>query len=247
MTEVEFLAWPEKIIPEATEARYCRLIQRRLSGVPLARITRRKEFWSLTFHMLPGVFIPRPETELIVEKALERSSGGDETIVDIGTGSGNIALSLARELPRARIIAVDVSARALASARLNALQQGCEHVTFLKSSLFSAFRGLGLEEQCDFIVSNPPYVSAADWAALPGEIRNHEPRRALVGGKTGLEFIGRLIRGSWAYLRPGAPLLFEIGLGQAEKVLSLFDRRWVKIESFADLRGISRVIKAGKA
>lgn len=244
MTEVEFLAWPEKIIPEATEAQYYRLIQRRLSGVPLAYIIRRKEFWSMSFRVKPGVLIPRPETELLVEKTLELAGGGKVTIVDIGTGSGNIALALAKDLPAARIVATDVSAMALRVAGLNAQDHGLENVAFVRGSLFSALGGLGLEGRCDFIVCNPPYVSASDWDSMPREVRDHEPRRAFLGGKTGLDFIRRLIKGSAGYLKPGGHLLFEVGFGQAEKVLSLFDWRWVETESFADLRGISRVIKA---
>jgi release factor glutamine methyltransferase len=247
LSEVEFLASPQRIIRAKDEQRYRRLMERRLSGVPLAYIIRRKEFWSMSFRVKPGVLIPRPETELLVEKTLELAGGGKVTIVDIGTGSGNIALALAKELPAARIVATDVSARALRVAGLNAQDHGLENVAFVQGSLFSALGGLGLEGRCDFIVCNPPYVSTSDWDHLPPEIKNHEPRRAFLGGKTGLDFIRRLVKGSPAFLKPRAHLLFEVGFGQAEKVLSLFDWRWVETESFADLRGISRVIKARKS
>ncbi|MEW5901162.1 MAG: peptide chain release factor N(5)-glutamine methyltransferase [Acidobacteriota bacterium] len=247
MGEVEFLASPGQKVPPEKEARFFRLVRRRLSGFPLAWITRKKEFWSLPFQVLPGVFIPRPESELLVEKVLELSARQKATIVDIGTGCGNIALALAKERPRARIIATDVSVRALKTARMNALRQGRPNVTFILSNLFSGFSGLGLEGRSDFIVSNPPYVSAADWEALPPEVKNHEPRQALVGGKTGLEFIQRLIEGSCAYLRRGAFLLFEVGQGQAVDALRLFDKRWAEVGPSADLRGIPRAIKARKA
>ena len=246
LSEVELLASPQRIIRAKDERRYRRLIQRRLSGVPLAYIVGRKEFWSLSLRLQRGILIPRPETELLVEKTLELAAGREVTIVDIGTGSGNIAVALAKELPAARIVATDVSARALRIAGLNAQDHGLGNVAFVRGSLFSALHDLGLEGKCDFIVCNPPYVSASDWESMPREVRDHEPRRAFLGGRTGLDFIRRLIKGSPAFLKPRGYLLFEVGYGQAEKALSLFDWRWVETESFADLRGISRVIKARK-
>lgn len=244
LSEVEFLASPGRAVRARDKHKYRRLIEKRLSGVPLAYIVRRKEFWSLSLRVQPGVFIPRPETELLVEKTLDLAAGGEVTIVDIGTGSGNIALALAGELPKARLIATDVSARALRVARLNAQDQGLENVTFVRGSLFSALDGLGLEGKCDFIVCNPPYVSASDWESLPREIKDHEPRRAFLGGKTGLDFIRRLIKGSPAFLKPGAHLLFEVGYDQAETVVSWLGQGWAEVAMFSDLRGIKRVVKA---
>jgi release factor glutamine methyltransferase len=247
LSEVELLASPHQIIRARDEQWFRRLIERRLSGVPLAYIVGRKEFWSMSIRVKPGVLIPRPETELLVEKTLDLAAGGKVTIVDIGTGSGNIALALAGELPEARIIATDVSAGALRIAGLNAQDHGLKNVTFVRGSLFSALDGLDLGGECDFIVCNPPYVSASDWESLPREIRDHEPRRAFLGGRSGLDFIRRLIKGSPAYLRPGAHLLFEVGYGQADTAVSLLGPGWAKVESFADLRGISRVIRARKS
>ena len=244
LSEVEFLSSPGRVVRPRDEQKYRRLIEKRLSGVPLAYIARRKEFWSLSLRVQPGVFIPRPETELLVEKTLDLAAGGEVTIVDIGTGSGNIALALAGELPKARIIATDVSARALRFARLNAQDQGLENVTFVRGSLFSALDGLGLEGKCEFIVCNPPYVSASDWESIPREIKDHEPRRAFLGGKTGLDFIRRLIKGSPAFLKPGAHLLFEVGYDQAETVVSWLGQGWAEVAMFSDLRGIKRVVKA---
>jgi len=246
LSEVEFLASPGQAVRARDKQKYRRLIEKRLSGVPLAYIVRRKEFWSLPLRVQPGVFIPRPETELLVEKTLDLAVSGEVTIVDIGTGSGNIALALAGELPKARIIATDVSARALRVARLNAQDHGLENVTFVRRSLFSALDGLGLEGKCDFIICNPPYVSASDWESLPREIKDHEPSRAFLGGKTGLDFIRRLIKGSPAFLKPGAHLLFEVGYDQAETIVSWLGPGWAEVASFADLRGIKRVVKARK-
>ena len=244
LTEVEFLASPHQVIRPEKERRYRRLIRRRLSGIPLAYILGRKEFWSLSLRVGPGVFIPRPETELLVEKTLDLASCGKGTVVDIGTGSGNIALALARELPEARILATDVSIRALRIARLNARDHGLKNITFFKGSLFAALRGLGLEGGCDFIVSNPPYVSASDWESLPPEIKDHEPRRALLGGKTGLDLIRRLISGSPAFLRSRGHLLFEMGYDQAGTAAADLGQSWSEVETFVDLRGIRRVVKA---
>jgi release factor glutamine methyltransferase len=247
LSEVEFLASPGRAARPRDEQKFRRLIQRRLSGIPLAYIVRRKEFWSLPLRVQPGVFIPRPETELLVEKTLDLAEGGKVTIVDIGTGSGNIALALAKELPKARVIATDISARAIRTARVNAQDHGLENVTFVQGNLFSALDGLRLEGRCDFIVCNPPYVSVSDWESLPREIRSHEPRRAFLGGKTGLDFIQRLVKGSPAFLKPGAHLLFEVGYDQAETAVSLLGSGWADVMSFPDLRGIKRIVKARKA
>jgi release factor glutamine methyltransferase len=244
LSEVELLASPERSIAAKDERKFRRLVQKRLAGMPLAYITGRKEFWSMAFRVGPGVIIPRPETELLVEKTLEMAASKEPTIVDIGTGSGNIALALAKELPSARIVATDVSERSLRYARLNAGDNGIGNVTFVRGSLFSALQGLGLEGRCDFIVSNPPYVSASDWESISPEIKNHEPRRAFYGGKTGLDFIGRLIKGAPAYLKPGGRLLFEIGFGQAKAARVLFGPDWDEVQTFTDLRGIRRVIMA---
>jgi len=247
LNEIELLASPERAIAAKDERRFRRLIRKRLSGIPLAYILGRKEFWSMSLRVGPGVIIPRPETELLVEKTLELRAGGKATIVDIGTGSGNIALALAKELPAARIAATDVSARALRFARLNAQNHGLGNVSFVRGSLFSALSGLGLEGRCDFIVCNPPYVSASDWDSASPEIKNHEPRRAFHGGKTGLDFIRRLVKGAPAYLKPGGHLLFEVGFGQAEAARTLLGPTWEEVQTFSDLRGIPRVITARRA
>jgi release factor glutamine methyltransferase len=244
LSEVELLASPEHLIRGKDERRYRRLIQRRLTGEPLAYIVRRKEFWSLSLRVERGIIIPRPETELLVEKTLELAARGRPTIVDIGTGSGNIALALAKELPDARIIATDVSVKALRVAGLNAQEHGLENVAFVRGNLFSALHDLGLEGRCDFIVCNPPYVSAFDWDSLPREVRDHEPRRAFLGGRTGLEFIRRLVKGSPAFLKPRGYLLFEVGYGQAVGAVSLLGRVWTDVKLFSDLKGIPRVLAA---
>jgi len=189
--------------------------------------------------------VPRPETEVLVEKVLELSTRESESILDVGTGSGCIAVALAKELPRAHIQAVDISERALRVARRNASLHKMRHVQFHKSNLFSAFRGTGV--RFDFIVSNPPYISRDEWDGLPPEVRDFEPRRALLAGESGLEMITRLVRRAGTFLRPGGYLILEIGDGQRDRVLALFGKRWTEIETAWDMSGKPRVITARRA
>lgn len=245
VTEERFFASPDRPVPERRAVFFLRLVERRRTGWPVSYLTGSKEFWLLPLRVTPAVLIPRPETEMLVERVLSLSGGGPETLLDVGTGSGNIALALARELPAAKIYAADISRRALDVARRNAGLWGGGGITFVRSNLLSAFRGSGL--RFDFIVSNPPYVSAADWSRLPEEVREHEPRRALLAGETGLDVIRRLVARSRAFLRPGAYLVFEIGDGQHRDVLSLFGRGWTEVETGWDLAGKPRVITARAA
>jgi release factor glutamine methyltransferase len=170
----------------------------------------------------------------------------DRLIADIGTGSGNIAISLARELPDAQIVASDISKTALKVARMNAQNLRVSNVTFAQGSLFTPLDRFKLQGKCDFIVSNPPYVAQKDWETVQPEVRDFEPKRALVAGKTGLEFIQKLVKGAPAYLKPGGYLVFEIGYGQEPDVLSLFSKsnKWSSVRCFDDLSGISRVVVA---
>lgn len=245
ISEERYLAAPDKPCPTKAEAFFERLVAKRLAGVPLSHLTGRKEFWSIPFEVTPSVLVPRPETEGLVEKVLELSTRESETILDVGTGSGCIAIALAKELPRAEIQAVDVSERALRVARRNAARQKVKHIEFRRSDLFSAFRGTGV--RFDFIVSNPPYISQAEWDALSPDVRDFEPRRALLAGESGLETIERLVRRAGTFLKPGGYLIFEIGEGQRDKVLGLFSRRWTEIETAWDLAGKPRVITARRA
>ncbi len=238
------LAEPDRPVSDRVAAQLDRLAARRASGIPLAYVIGTKEFWSLSFRVGPGVLIPRPETEIVVEQVLKLVSSTNGSILDVGTGSGNIALSLARELTGFKVMAVDVSLRAVARARANAARLGLGRVEIVPSRLFHGLKGRGLEGSFDFIVSNPPYVSAADWEALDEGIRRYEPKRALVPGPTGLELIARLVRRSPKYLKPDGFLVFEIGAGQDAHVLDLFDKRWKGVERVLDLAGIPRVIIA---
>jgi release factor glutamine methyltransferase len=245
LSEEAFFAAPRTPVSPKAEAYFLRLVGRRRQGVPLSYLTGTREFWSIPLAVSPSVLIPRPETEILVEKVLELSGRCSECILDLGTGSGNIAIALARELPRARIIAADISTRALAVARRNAALQKAGRIEFVRSNLFGSFRGTGM--RFDFIVSNPPYVSRREWEGLPAEIREFEPRRALLAGESGLEFVLRLARGARTFLKPGGYLIFEIGEGQRDEVLALFGKRWTEIETAWDLAGKPRVITARRA
>lgn len=245
LSEERFLAAPERPCPPRAAAFFHRLVERRLEGAPLSHLIGTREFWSIPFEVTPSVLVPRPETEGLVEKVLELSSRQDEDIVDVGTGSGCIAVALAGELPRARIRAVDISERALRVARRNAERRKARRIEFRRSDLLSAFRGTG--QRFDFVVSNPPYVSRAAWDSLPRDVRDFEPRRALVAGESGLEVIERLVRRARPFLKPWGYLVIEIGEGQRDRVLGLFDRRWTEIETAWDLAGKPRVITARRA
>lgn len=242
LSETRLLASPERVVSLRREELFFRLVRERLAGRPLAYVTGRKEFWSMPFRVSASVLIPRPETEMLVERVLTLSSRGRELILDMGTGSGNIAVALARELPAANLCAADVSLRALRMARRNAVSQELDRIEFVRSNLFSAFRGSG--RRFDFIVSNPPYIARGEWESLPAEVREHEPRRALLAGETGLEFIGRLIRGARRFLRPGGYLIFEMGETQHRPVLAMFGRGWMEVETGWDLAGKPRFITA---
>ncbi len=241
----QFHAAPEIKVTNNQADHFFRLIKKRLQSFPLAYLTGKKEFWSLEFAVSSEVLIPRPETELIVELAISLSPQTG-TIVDIGTGCGAIAVSLAKELPRTRVVATDISKRALETAQFNAKTYKLDRIEFYHGSLLAPLRKLKLEDNCDIIVSNPPYVSEDEWDELSPEITEHEPKKALVSGQTGLERIEGLINQAPTYLKSGGFLIFEFGAGQKEKVLNIFGHEWIDVRSCSDLYGIPRVVVACK-
>ena len=232
----------DRDVPPAVALRFLKLVARRRARTPLAYLTGEKEFWSLGFRVFPGVLIPRPETEILVEAVLGCSSRRPETIVEIGTGSGCVAIVLALELPAARILAVDRSRRALRAARLNAARHDAAAVSWHEGNFFEPLAGLVRAGRVDLVASNPPYVPEAEWAGLEPEVRDHEPKRALAAGLDGLDFIRRLTAESRTYLRRGGSLVFEIGAGQAGPVGKLFGTDWEPPVFFPDLAGIPRVV-----
>lgn len=203
---------------------YRSLIKRRLNREPIQYITGVQEFWSLEFMVGPEVLIPRPESELLVERAILLQRDGKlpegARILDLGTGSGVLAVSLARELEKADLWASDLSRPALDLARSNAGRHGVEErITFLQGDLWEALEGQGM--QFDMIVSNPPYIPSRDMDTLPPEVRNFEPCRALDGGEGGMSFISKIILEGHTYLKAGGWILLEMDPGQTEGALDL--------------------------
>jgi len=244
-------AHPGRELSGAELAAYKQLIARRAAGEPLQYITGRQEFWKADFLVTPAVLIPRPETEHLIEAtlALAHESGADGAglkLIDVGTGSGAIAVTLARELPRAEVWAVDVSAAALEVARRNAERLLSEidnaRVHFLQSDLMAA---VAPELRFDFVVANLPYVAADEMGEMQREVVGHEPAMALFAGDDGLDVIRRLIPQAYAALRPGGWLLMEIGYKQSAAVQALL-HGWQQICTAADLAGIARVMAARK-
>jgi release factor glutamine methyltransferase len=228
----------------AERSQFKTLIKQRANGTPTQYLTGKQEFWSLEFQVAPGVLIPRPETEHLVEAALNLSVQFPQpTIVDIGTGSGIIAISLKKELPHADVYAGDISETALAIARQNAdrLLNGEQSIMFRQGDLFQPFSGIAF----DLIVSNPPYIRAAEYAVLAREIREHEPKEALYADAEGLDVYARLIAGAAAYLNPEGYVLVEIGYGQKDAVVGIFEQHGFAIKTvIPDYAKIDRVIVA---
>ena len=202
------------------------LIMRRAGREPLQYILGTQEFCGLEFHVDRAVLIPRPETELLVEYAAQRIPAERKAIiVDVCTGSGCIAVAIARKRPHARLIATDLSIPSLAVARQNAVYHAVgERITWLEGDLLGAMAGQGLEGQVDLILSNPPYIAEADWATLQPEVRLFEPRGALVAGPQGTELHERLLHESGRYLSPGGALILEIGAGQARALRRIVEQ-----------------------
>ncbi|MGH7181079.1 MAG: peptide chain release factor N(5)-glutamine methyltransferase [Nitrospiraceae bacterium] len=202
------------------------LIRRRVGHEPLQYILGTQEFCGLEFAVNQAVLIPRPETELLVEYVVQRIPVERQaTIIDIGTGSGCIAVALARLRPRARVIATDLSGPSLHVARQNAARHAvCERITWLEGDALSPLVNQRLEGAIDVIVSNPPYIAEDDWGVLQPEVRQFEPRGALVAGPQGTELHERLLRESGRYLVPGGALIMEIGAGQARAMRRIVDQ-----------------------
>jgi len=246
-------AHPEKEIPQETLDQYLQLIGVRTTGRPTQYITGHQEFWGLDFEVTPDVLIPRPETEHVVEQVLElaaRQGHGKDArlrIVDVGTGSGCIALALAVELPRAIIFGVDISRPALVVASSNALRLAMpDRVKFMESDLLARFLDLDLLGTFDFIVSNPPYVSRDELDKVQREVRDFEPRVALGDLERGDEIYRRLFPQALQLLKPGGHVVVEIGYNMRDAVVALLEPEWADIEVKPDLRGIPRVVSGQK-
>jgi release factor glutamine methyltransferase len=245
---------PERELAADEQARYDEVIARRASGYPAQYITGHQEFWGLDLIVTPAVLIPRPETEHIVEVVVEIVRGdkaeeygdpaGRPKVVDVGTGSGAIALALAKELPNANVFATDVSAEALEVARANAarLQLG-SRIRFEQSNVLDS---IARDGTFDFVVSNPPYVALSEADKVQDVVKKFEPKQAVFAGEHGLDVIRRLIPQAYEALRPGGYLVMEIGYSMSEAVMAImggFD----EVHAVPDLAGIPRVVVGRKS
>ncbi len=238
-------------LDSGTQQLFEEIIARRSRREPLQYITGRQEFWGLDFFVAPGVLIPRPETELIVETAIKtaRTAAGPLAIIDLCTGSGCIAVSLAREIKNSRIFATDSSSQALDIARENARKQEVSNqVRFLEGDLFEPLDELDLRGKTDIITANPPYIEAGDLPGLQPEVRDYEPEMALIAGPEGTEIQQRILEQAPEYLKKQSVLVMEMGMGQSEKLkrLAAATGAYIGIEILKDLAGIDRVIVAHK-
>ena len=241
-------AHPERELTPQEDVRYQEAISRRASGVPSQYITGHQEFWGMDLIVSPAVLIPRPETEHVVETALNLARSGiwassrGPRIVDVGTGSGCIALALSKELPQAEIHATDISPAALELARANAARHRLDHrIHFHQADLLHGFD----PGTFDLVVSNPPYVGESEEDEVQLEVRKYEPRNAVFAGPTGLEVIGRLIPQAHLVLKPGGILIMEISGTIVDGVKSLL-ASWSDLRVNDDLQCIPRVAVAAK-
>jgi release factor glutamine methyltransferase len=239
-------AHPERPFTQEEHSRYEEVIKERGRGCPTQYITGHQEFWGLDLIVSPAVLIPRPETEHVIETVLELAKAhhpdGKLKIIDIGTGSGCIALALATELPCAEVHACDISEEALEIARINAARLRLEQrVQFRHSDLLAAYPG----EEFDFVVSNPPYVGESEADKVQKQVREFEPKIAVFSGWAGMDIYQRLIPQARAILKPGGWFVTEIGYSIEDQVRQ-FLAGWSEIQTKADLQGIPRVVAARK-
>lgn len=250
---------PEAALSPKETAMYSALTERRAAGEPTQYLTGKQEFWGLEFEVTPAVLIPRPETEHVVEVALQRMGvqmrSARLRIADVGTGSGCIAIALAKELPNAEIFATDISAPALEVARRNAVRHRvADRIQFVEADLLQPFMHASQvtsyePPHFDLVVSNPPYVARNDAALLAREIIEHEPPQALFAGPTGLEAYERLIPQAERMLAPSGCVVLEVGFGQSEAVRGLLQSNasWESVETTDDLARVPRVLSARRS
>ena len=235
------IAHPERELSEPDSRRFLQFVTRRASREPLQYITGVQEFFNLNFEVTPDVLIPRPETELIVEAALDVLKSADGPLIaDVGTGTGCIAISLLHEKLTARALGIDVSSKALAVAHRNAERHGVSgHFALMQADGLSAFPQRPIFSA---IVSNPPYIAAKEIDSLQPEVRDYEPLSALIAGEDGLSHIRMLLRSAAHRLGPDGALIFEIGFNQSDAVQALIDpATWKLVQIRSDLQRIPRV------
>jgi release factor glutamine methyltransferase len=244
--QMELLRRPRKSVGKKAAKRLAEFAARRLAGEPIARILGIREFWGLNFALSPATLVPRPETETLVEAVLRhcrKHAGGDRPwdIVDLGTGSGCIAVALLTELPNAIVLGVDRSLDAILTARENARRHGVAD----RARWVASHWGDAIATNFDIVVSNPPYVGTTEIGALAAEVRNHDPVFALDGGRDGLDAYRAIIGDLGRLTRDDARIFLEVGIGQSEEVVALLHERGFEASPpIRDLSGIPRVISA---
>jgi release factor glutamine methyltransferase len=238
------LSHTEQTVFEEFRIRFEHAVLRHAAGEPLHYLTGEREFYGLAFRVTPAVLIPRPETEILVEKAIEiiKGLGFHRTrFADVGTGTGCIAVAVACHIPSSTGLAIDISAAALDIARENAIRHGvADRIQFVQADLLSCFRA---HPHFDFILSNPPYVALEEYDNLPAAVRNYEPHAALFGGASGMDIYHRLIPEASPRLKPEGYLLLESGAGQAERIGSIIEKEGLSLQmTLNDLQGIPRCL-----
>jgi release factor glutamine methyltransferase len=221
-------------------ARLRELVKRRRGREPIAYLRGEREFYGLRFAVDRRVLVPRPDTEVLVDTALARTQHVSLSMrmLDLCTGSGCVAIAAARQRPTSKVVATDISQDALAVARMNAARLGAYNVAFVKSDLFAEVRGT-----FDVITANPPYIPSAEIETLMPDVRDFEPRAALDGGPDGLDFVRRIVEQAPAFLAPGGVLAMEIGAGEAQETVRLFEaRRFTGVRTDRDYGRIERVV-----
>lgn len=246
----------DEVVADDARARFRELVKRRADGTPVAYLVGKREFYSLSFGVTPDVLIPRPETEFVVVAALDALRAAREGVAgissrsdglqvcDVGTGSGAIAVTIAKHAPDCRVTAIDISPAALAIAKENAAtHEVAERIDFIQGDLLA---GIPAKPQFTVIASNPPYVSESEYATLAPQVKDHEPRQALVGGPTGTEIIEQLIPQAAQRLLPGGWLILEISPMIAGRVIELINAGggYEPATAVKDLAGLTRVIQA---
>jgi len=238
----------EEIVADDVRAEFRDLVKRRAAGAPVAYLVGKKEFYSLSFRVTPDVLIPRPETEHLVVTAADLlatlPAGAEPQIADVGTGSGAIAVALAKQVKTLRVLATDISPSALAVARQNGAEHGvASRIEFLETDLFE---NVPRSRQFDLVVSNPPYIGLEEEATLATQVRDHEPRLALFGGPKGTDIIARLIPQAAERLKTGGYLLMEVSPLISGAVLDLVtqSKSFEPAVILKDLAGLARVVKA---
>lgn len=247
-TREHLLAHPDDPVQAEASGLFFQLVERRRGREPLQYVVGTQEFWGEEIRVTPAVLIPRPETEGLVEQVTAHHRNGTSRIVDVGCGSGCIAIALAKELPQAEVYATETSPPALAVARDNAQRRGIgERILFYQGDLLQPLFDKGLQDNFEAVVSNPPYITDEEMESLAPEIREYEPRMALAAGKDGLDVIRRLLPEAEAILTKGGRLFLEIGKGmefQLKELLPKTGLTWEK--TVPDLQGIPRVVIARK-